>query len=1131
MIPIIKKLLFFSAIFCLIGLCCLFGGLYWFVVVDPGPEIEESYIETILARESPVLYSNGNDPIGVLFQKTHRRYLPFDAIPKMFINAITAAEDNQFFHHFGIDIPGIARAMFANIKAGRIVQGGSTITQQTAKNLFKRESRTFGAKLKELLFALRLEYHYSKEKILEFYCNQFFVSGNGHGLGVAARYYFDKEVEDLNLTELAFIAGSVKSPNTFNPFTKKNRASAQKARDRAKERTAYVLRKMYQQGMISQKERDSGLQEEILFKRGKMSYSLNSVIDSVKDALGSTSVMEALETQGISNVSTSGIRIITSIDKDIQERTLLALRRELSRLDVRMRGYNREEVQEEYRSLEYPGDTESRVGSFVFGTIINIREQENEGPLIDVQLDVKRQQGVLDIEGLSPMVTAHTKWRKQRWSSPGLDDLHLLLAELQKGDRVFVHLRAIEDNGKILLDLERFSELEGAALVTRQGMVKAMVGGMENRYFNRAVEAKRSMGSVFKPFLFAAAIQLGWNSTDPLDNRRNVFIFQGEPYFPRPDHHSPYDEVSMAWAGVHSENVAAVWLLYHLLDHLAPQHLREIASKLDMAPRTDQRGEVESYEHFKTRIRDDHGIVVDEETIRRAAFERAVTTLEADFLFDQRVDEYKQLLHCSYGRDFQNFTEQLNLELADEELDQKQRKELLLRKNILANNFLSLRSALQALLAHQRYYKAMLRPEEITIGGYPPPRPSLPQNGFFFLNAEHHLVFTPDPPGPENIRELLSPLDIYTQLQGLAPEKRTNFWQSILLGGHLNVYTVSEVNRQFEAELEQLRALPPYSMEVLCNVRDYLVMTGLQYLRGLGRETGIVSKLDPVLSFPLGSNVVSLFETVGMYETLILGNRYYLSRPPSTMATEEEEVSPGLSLIERIESADGKVIYTAHMNEKKIIDDKSRNEFIDILAHVVTHGTGRYAHQNVRLHSDDPARLRQLNLLNLPLPLLGKTGTANNFTNAAFVGFAPSLGLTNAPVMYPERGYTVGVYVGYDDNRPMEQSSTHLTGATGALPAWCDIVDAIYHTEKIGDRIDPVDLSFDGLTLAHPDTGYVLAPIDPTDGGIYQPIDSPRTGDPVLLLTHGRITEHALETEHAVKPFWTNSTTHDEAQP
>ena len=99
-----------------------------------------------------------------------------------------------------------------------------------------------------------MEYHYPKEKILEFYINQFFVSGNGHGLGVAARYYFDKEVSELTLLENAFIAGSVKRPNYYNPFTKSSEDAAAKARKRANDRAAYVLRNMLSLGFVSKKE-------------------------------------------------------------------------------------------------------------------------------------------------------------------------------------------------------------------------------------------------------------------------------------------------------------------------------------------------------------------------------------------------------------------------------------------------------------------------------------------------------------------------------------------------------------------------------------------------------------------------------------------------------------------------------------------------------------------------------------------------------------------------------------------------------------------------------------------------------------------------------------------------------------
>ena len=202
---------------------------YWFIVVHPGEAIRPENLKKVLAVESPVYYSDGRHKAGVFFQAAHRQYLPFNHIPKNFILAIVAAEDHKFFHHYGVDILGVARAMAANLKAGRVVQGGSTITQQAAKNLFKRSDRSIKEKLKELLYAWRLEYHYPKEKILEFYINQFYVSGNGRGLGVAAKYYFDKPAGELALLESAFVAASVKRPNYYNPFIKKDEAADKRA--------------------------------------------------------------------------------------------------------------------------------------------------------------------------------------------------------------------------------------------------------------------------------------------------------------------------------------------------------------------------------------------------------------------------------------------------------------------------------------------------------------------------------------------------------------------------------------------------------------------------------------------------------------------------------------------------------------------------------------------------------------------------------------------------------------------------------------------------------------------------------------------------------------------------------------
>ena len=339
----------------LLGAVCA-GGLYYLVVMNPGPEIDEAHINDILGRESPVYYRDGQTKIGVLFEGVHRQYLTYSQIPKSFVDSLIAAEDDQFFDHFGLDIPGIIRAAIVNFQAGKIVQGGSTITQQTAKNLFKRESRSLQAKIKELLFALRLEYKYPKEKILEFYTNQFFVSGNGHGLGVAARYFFDKTPQELTLVESAFIAGSVKRPNYYNPFLKKNAENSEQVKERVKERTSYVLGKMVKAKKISEQEYNTAKATEVVFKQGKMSFTQNTIMDLVKEGVGTSFIAETLEANGISNISTSGARVITSLDPRLQEKTVYALRRQLSWLDTMLRGYNRAQVQEEYKTLDFAGD-------------------------------------------------------------------------------------------------------------------------------------------------------------------------------------------------------------------------------------------------------------------------------------------------------------------------------------------------------------------------------------------------------------------------------------------------------------------------------------------------------------------------------------------------------------------------------------------------------------------------------------------------------------------------------------------------------------------------------------------------------------------------------------------------------
>ncbi|KPJ97297.1 MAG: glycosyl transferase family 51, partial [Desulfobacterales bacterium SG8_35] len=500
------------------------GAFFWLVVFHPGEEINQANIEKILSMESPVYYSDGQNKIGVFFQEAHRQYIQFDKIPKDFVNALVAAEDNSFFEHFGVDIPGVLRALLANIKAGKIVQGGSTITQQTAKNLFKRKDRSLKAKLTELLYALRLEYHYPKEKIMEFYANQFYVSGNGHGLGVAAQYYFNKNAAELSTLECAFIAGSVKRPNYYNPFIKDNEEMADLAIKRAKQRSGYVLGQMLKLGMITPDQYEEYMAQEIAFVQGQMFFPLNTLMDFVKTGLSVPEVEEALAANGIDNIATSGIRIYTTVEKNLQNRAFYGLRKELSRLSVRMKGYMHEELRQSYGRLAQAGDWDLHEGAFLFGTVSAV--DNSAKPLITVALGKlggkQNLTGTIDRSGILPVVDSLVKWEKQRWTEPGEQDIHKFLGGFRTGDKIFVSVREIDrNNNSIRLELEKYPEIQGGLIVFKDGTIRAMVGGMENHFFNRAVAAKRPMGSVIKPLVYTAALQLGWNAIDALDNERN----------------------------------------------------------------------------------------------------------------------------------------------------------------------------------------------------------------------------------------------------------------------------------------------------------------------------------------------------------------------------------------------------------------------------------------------------------------------------------------------------------------------------------------------------------------------------------------------------------------------------------
>jgi membrane peptidoglycan carboxypeptidase len=1066
------------------------AGLYYLIAVVPAPEIEEARINEILGRESPVLYRDGQTKLGVLFEGIHRQYLNYKDLPPHFVHALIAAEDDQFFTHFGVDVPGVVRAMIANLQAGRIVQGGSTITQQTAKNLFKRESRSMGAKVKELLFALRLEHKYSKEKILEFYSNQFFVSGNGHGLGVAARYFFDKEPKDLSLLECAFIAGSVKRPNYYNPFLKKNMANADEVRLRGEERVNYVLGKMRKAGMISEDEFGQLKAAELTFKQGKMSFAQNTAMDLVKEGLETPFIAETLEENGISNISTSGAHIVTSLDRELQGATVQALRRHLSQLDVRLRGYARPQAQAEYKALEYRGDEDLVPGNFVFGEVGEIRETKEQGTVARVIFDEGRATGVLDSSGLVRLADAYAKFTRGA-STSGPADRKALFKQLQTGDTVYASIRSVDEAGVLQLDLEKFPQVEGAAFVLQEGAIRAMSGGMSNLNYNRATAAKRLMGSTFKTFVFAAALQLGWSPIDMLSNSRQTFMFMNRPYAPQPDHESPFSSVSLSWAGVTSENVAAVWLLYHLTDHLTLPMIRELAAQVDMAPRVAD-GTTESYQQYKERIRDKYGIIMSREYLEQASFSSAVRSLQPDFVFDNRTGEYSQLERLRY------------------------------------DGFVGLRALVPRLVEFQRAPQASAQLDADAAFDQPEGA-AMPTatGGRLVRDTVGRYIFTLRPDLPPNWI-VLDAQELADHLAALGPDSTETFWrEQVLLDGIVSAATLQQVENQIRIERDKVGADKLYSLDVLAEVRDFRVMLGLQYLVRLARECGVASNFEPVLSLPLGSNVVSLSEMTRLYETLITGSRHDAA-DAATLAQSELDgrVDPdGAAIIERIETPEGRVVYSRQAHKTRVLDAKSSAAVANILQNVIPYGTGKYAQEHVHLRSQDPARQKILDKLRQPYPVLGKTGTANDYRNAAFLGFVPVLTPDQSGLGF-QGGYTVGVYAGFDDNMPMVKGGFRVSGSLGALPAWSDIAQGILDTEKIADRLDAVDLTFNGLALQYPEVGQVFVPVAPHQGGASAGASGVRQSTPpagASSLCFGAVSETGrFEPERLFLPYWKN---------
>lgn len=295
-----------------IALCLVvFAGLgfgYIFAAYQSLPAVGNNMRPAV---SSQVFDSHGR-LITTLHSDQNRLPIDINKVPQNLQNAFIAAEDNHFYEHIGIDPIGIFRAIFANLTNRGIAQGGSTITQQLAKNAFLSQEQTLKRKIQEAMLALEIEHKYSKKEILEMYMNQIYFGQGAYGIQTAAKTYFNKDVNELTLTQCAMLAGLPKSPNYYSPFNNLNEA---------KKRKNVVLDQMVKYGYVSAAEAEDAKNQDLGLSKSHQSKEADeyaSFIDYVSQQVAKKYGDDALYKEGL--------KIYTTMDVDKQHAAVRAMR-------------------------------------------------------------------------------------------------------------------------------------------------------------------------------------------------------------------------------------------------------------------------------------------------------------------------------------------------------------------------------------------------------------------------------------------------------------------------------------------------------------------------------------------------------------------------------------------------------------------------------------------------------------------------------------------------------------------------------------------------------------------------------------------------------------------------------------
>ena len=501
-------------------------------------------VDQLLSYRPPMatrVYADDGKQIAEFY--VERRYLvDFDRIPRHVKQAFLAAEDADFYTHHGVDPVSIARAVWANFRAGGVVQGASTITQQLVKILLLTPERRLERKLKEAILAVRLEATLDKSQIFHMYLNEIYFGAGAYGVQAAALTYFERNVEDLTIAQAALLAGLPQKPSTYNP--RRNLSSAMR-------RQRYVLRRMVEEGFIDAESFGRASSEDIVIAPPRPTGYATApwYVEHVRRNLE--------QRYGGRTAAQLGLHVHTAINIEMQQLAQEAVREGLRQLDQRQ-GFRGAIKRLQPEEIDAFLDAERKAGHPVGGPRRAVVTRTSPAGLDLRMASAAGQIAAADL----------------RWGGRRLD-----WRRFQPGDVLLISPAPDTPDGKrFLLDQEPQAQGALVAIDPYTGSVKAMVGGYDfgRSHFNRAVQAHRQPGSAFKPLIYAAALDRGYTAASIVLDAPVSFVgHAGEIWSPKNYKNRYFGPTPLRMALARSLNTVSV----RLADAVGPAYVSRYVSR------------------------------------------------------------------------------------------------------------------------------------------------------------------------------------------------------------------------------------------------------------------------------------------------------------------------------------------------------------------------------------------------------------------------------------------------------------------------------------------------------------------------------------------------------------------------